>query len=104
MSRTQLTQRIARLESRFADWRDQIERECLIASLSPLAPDERRARIRVLTHRLMKVRGIAPAGDESLADAAVRAACTMKGFSARLIPRLRRIFEEQPLALPATAS
>src|SRR5260370_25094461 len=104
MPRTQLTWRVARLESRCEELQIQIQRERAAAKLSQLTPDERRARIRFLTHRLMKARNIDPAGDESLADAAVRAVCTMKGFSTSLIPTLRRIFGEEPDALPVTAS
>lgn len=98
MSRTQLTKRVARLESRCEEWRIQIERERATAKLSQLTPGERRVRIRLLTHRLMKARRIIPAGDESLADAAVRAAWTIAGFSTHLIPTLRLIFEKQPAA------
>jgi hypothetical protein len=98
MLRTQLTQRVARLESRCEGSRIQTQRERAAAKISQLTPDERRARIRLLTHRLMKAQRITPAHDESLTDAAVRAACTMTGFSTRLIPTLRGIFDEQPVA------
>ncbi len=104
MSRTKLTKRVARLESRSEDLREQIQKERATATFSQLTADERRARIRLLTQRLMNFRRITPVGDESLTDAAVRAACTMKGFSTCLIPTLRRIFEEQPLTSPATGS
>jgi hypothetical protein len=47
----------------------------------------------------MSARGITPVCNESLADAAVRAVCTINGFSSHLIPIVRRIFgEEQPPA------
>ena len=104
MSRTQLTQRVARLESGYEESRIRLQRERAAAEASQLTPDERRAKIRLLTARLMKARSITPAHDESLTDAAVRAACTMKGFSTRLIPTLSRIFEKQPVAIPVTAS
>ena len=88
MSRAQLMQRVARLETRRNEL--QIQGHVLV-----LSPEERLARIRLLTHRLMSVRGIAPNGDESLADAAVRAASTINGFSTRLVPTVRRIFRDE---------
>jgi hypothetical protein len=88
MSRAQMMRRVARLEA-------TCKKRPIQAPLSILTPEERVARIRLLTHRLMNARGISPSGDESLADAAVRAASTMKGFSPHLIPTLMRIFGDE---------
>ena len=84
MSRARLTQRIARLE-RWNKLQPQHQASILTA-------DERNARIRLLILRLMNALGISPSDDESLADAALRAASTAKGFSNRWVPIVRQIF------------
>jgi len=101
----QLTQRVARLESRCAERRIQILDKGATDKLSRLSPDERRARIRLLTQRLMRARGITPARDETLVSQVVLAARTMKGFSNDLIPTLRRIFggESNHMDRPSSA-
>ncbi len=94
-SKSHLAKRLARLEDAFAQQQVPIERETLIAGAASFTRGQRRARIRELIHRLMKVRGIEPAGGESTEDAAVRAFHTIRTTpSSSMIEALRAAYTE----------
>ena len=92
---SKLSRRLSRLEKLFSHPKEQDARESMFAEASRLTPTERRARIRTLSGRVMRVRGIQAKCDETIEDAAVRALHTiMASPSSGLIEALRTAYED----------
>jgi uncharacterized coiled-coil protein SlyX len=95
MSKSQMAKRLSRLEDAFAQQQAQIERESILARAASFTSAQRRARIRELIHRLMKVRGIDPSCGENIEDAAVRALHTIRATpSSGMIEVLKTAFRD----------
>src|SRR6266852_1479847 len=67
-----LATRVARLEYAYRDERAQRKRKNDMTKLSRMKDGERQERMKVLSERITKRRGIEPARGESVLDAAVR--------------------------------
>lgn len=93
--KSQLSRRLSRLEKLFDHPKELDARASMFAEATCLTSTERRARIRTLSARLMRLRSIQPTCGETIEDAAVRALHTIVGTpSAGMIEAIRTAYED----------